>query len=195
MHKPLLPLQHSPAATPSTLAPTRIEELFQMTERIVFPMALRFGYDNATCEDLAHDVFLKVFLRIGSFRGESALGTWIYRVAANELHDEQRWRRRHGAREVSLDSDTDHARRTSRNLVHRGSSPLELVLRRERERMIAAGLPKVNPLYREALLLRLSGDFSHQQIADRLDISVAMAKYRVFHGRRQLRELIIRRKG
>ena len=52
-------------------------------ERRIFALALRMMGDRAEAEDLAQEVFVQVFKAIGTFRGESKLSTWIYRIAVN----------------------------------------------------------------------------------------------------------------
>jgi RNA polymerase sigma-70 factor (ECF subfamily) len=60
--------------------------------------------------DVVQEVFLKVFRNIGSFRGQSSLKTWIYRITVNEAHNARRWFFRHRRREVELDSEPEEAR-------------------------------------------------------------------------------------
>jgi RNA polymerase sigma-70 factor (ECF subfamily) len=57
--------------------------LVRAYERRVFSVALRMLGNRAEAEDLAQEVFVQVFKAIGTFRGESKLSTWIYRIAIN----------------------------------------------------------------------------------------------------------------
>ena len=58
-------------------------ELVRLYERRVFALVLRMIGNPAEAEDLAQEVFVQVFKAIGTFRGESKLSTWIYRIAIN----------------------------------------------------------------------------------------------------------------
>ena len=71
---------------------------------MVYQLALNLLGDRDEALDLSQEVFLRVFRTIHSFRGQSALKTWIYRIVVNQARNRQRlWRRRHRADQVSLD--------------------------------------------------------------------------------------------
>ena len=79
-------------------------ELVSTHQRMVFGLALHLLGDRDEALDLSQEVFLRVFRTIASFRGQSALRTWIYRIVVNQARNRQRWwRRRHRAEQVSLD--------------------------------------------------------------------------------------------
>ena len=79
-------------------------ELVSSHQRMVFGLALHLLGDRDEALDLSQEVFLRVFRTIASFRGQSALRTWIYRIVVNQARNRQRWwRRRHRAQQVSLD--------------------------------------------------------------------------------------------
>ena len=62
---------------------TRFYELYQAHCRKVFALCFRMVRDRSLAEDLTQETFLAVFRRISTFRGESAFGTWLYRLAVN----------------------------------------------------------------------------------------------------------------
>ena len=74
--------------------PTACAELVAGHERMVYQLALHLLGDREEALDLAQDVFFSVFRTIHSFRGQSALKTWIYRIAINQARKRQRWWRR-----------------------------------------------------------------------------------------------------
>src|SRR5215217_9736124 len=79
-------------------------ELVSTHQRMVFGLALHLLGDRDEALDLSQEVFLRVFRTISSFRGQSALRTWIYRIVINQARNRQRWwRRRHKSSQVSLD--------------------------------------------------------------------------------------------
>src|SRR5258708_4806639 len=59
--------------------------LFQTHKAKVYALCLRMTANTAEAEDLTQDAFLQIFRKIGAFRGESALSTWLYRVAMNTV--------------------------------------------------------------------------------------------------------------
>src|SRR5215203_1397829 len=83
---------------------TACAELVSTHQRMVYSLGLHLLGDRDEALDLSQEVFLRVFRTISSFRGQSALRTWIYRIVINQARNRQRWwRRRHRADQVSLD--------------------------------------------------------------------------------------------
>src|SRR5881398_3444636 len=79
-------------------------ELVAEHQRMVYQLSLNLLSDHNEALDLSQEVFLRVFRTIHGFRGQSALRTWIYRIAVNQARNRHRfWRRRHRADQVSLD--------------------------------------------------------------------------------------------
>src|SRR5262245_38984233 len=79
-------------------------ELVSSHERMVFQLALHLMGDRDEALDLSQEVFLRVFRTIHTFRGQSALRTWIYRIAINQARNRQRWwRRRRRSDQVQLE--------------------------------------------------------------------------------------------
>src|SRR5687768_1217437 len=71
------------------------ELIYQANQRRVFSVALNFfGGREEIAEDIAQQVFLKIFSKLAGFRGEAELTTWIYRMTVNACIDEQRKKRR-----------------------------------------------------------------------------------------------------
>src|SRR6476620_8540654 len=81
------------------------QELIHRYEQPIFNMVYRLlGNQTDAC-----DVVQEVFLIVYSFREQSSLRTWIYRIAVNEAHNHRRWFARHCRREVPLEKDrTDY---------------------------------------------------------------------------------------
>src|ERR1700728_88922 len=76
--------------------------LFQMHQKRVYSVCLLMTKDVAEAEDLTQEAFLQVFRAIGSFRGDSAFSTWLYRVAVNTVLMKLR-RRKSAPRLLSMD--------------------------------------------------------------------------------------------
>ena len=84
-------------------------ELVAEHQRMVFTLAVHLLGDRDEALDLSQEVFLRVFRTLSSFRGQSALRTWIYRIVINQARNRQRWwRRRHRSNQVSLDEHLQH---------------------------------------------------------------------------------------
>jgi RNA polymerase sigma-70 factor, ECF subfamily len=164
------------------------EELISRFQQPVYTLALRLLSDQAEACDVVQEVFLKVFRNIGNFRGQSTLKTWIYRITVNEAHNARRWFFRHRRREVELDTDPEEARNWKEIIPDRSRSPFDVASDHEQHVMIEAALDKINPIFREAVVLRDIVDLSYEEIAEVLSVSLGTVKSRILRGREALRE-------
>jgi len=163
-------------------------ELVRRYERLVFRIAGGFLRDRGEVEDVAQEVFLKVFRNVESFRGQSSLKTWIYRITVNEAHNHRRWFFRHRRNEVGLEDETEETRSPVEVIADAGRSPFDYVFDHEKHALIEAALARINPSFREAVVLRDISDLSYEEIAEVLQISLGTVKSRILRGREALRQ-------
>jgi RNA polymerase sigma-70 factor (ECF subfamily) len=164
------------------------ETLISRFEQPVFNMITRLMDDPSEASDVVQEVFLKIFRNIGSFRGDSSLKTWIYRIAVNEARNHRRWFSRHRRAEVAMETDSSEARNYSDWLADPGRSPFDTALDHETEALIEQALQRVNPKFRTALILREMEGLSYEEIAAVLEISLGTVKSRILRGRDALRK-------
>ena len=164
------------------------ESLLRRFQQPVYALALRLVNSPTEACDVVQEVFIKVFRSIGSFRGQSSLKTWIYRITVNEAHNSRRWSFRHRRREVDLDADPPDSRKWSEQIPDHARSPYDEALNHERRAIIEAALGRINPIFREAVLLRDMSDLSYEEIAEVLGVSLGTVKSRILRGREALRE-------
>ena len=169
------------------------ELLIYRFERPVFNVISRLMDDPADAADVVQEVFLKVFRKIDSFRGDSSLKTWIYRIAVNEARNHRRWFGRHRRKEVGLEPDPGEDRGYEEYLADPGQSPFEAVLDHETQALIEEGLGTMNPKFRAALVLREMEGLSYEEIAEILDLSLGTVKSRILRGRDALRKHLVGR--
>src|SRR6185437_13702066 len=166
----------------------------QRFEQPVFNIVSRLMDDPSDAADVVQEVFLKVFRNIISFRQDSSLKTWIYRIAVNEARNHRRWFSRHRRQEIGLESaDGDDARGCQDWLPDPGRSPFDLAVDRETEQLIENALLQVNPKFRAALVLREIEGLSYEEIAEILDISLGTVKSRILRGRDALKKHLAER--
>ena len=162
------------------------EALLARFQQPVYNLAFRLASNPGDASDVVQEVFLKVFRNVGHFRRQSSLKTWIYRITVNEAHNQRRWFFRHRSREVGLDDETDEG--CSRTVADTGRSPFDCAFDREKHVLIENALGRINPLFREVVVLRDIEDLSYEEIADVLQISMGTVKSRIMRGREALRE-------
>jgi RNA polymerase sigma-70 factor (ECF subfamily) len=164
------------------------EELLLRFQQPVYALALRLLDDPSEACDVVQEVFLKVFRNVGSFRGQSTLKTWIYRITVNEAHNARRWFFRHRRAEVELDKNPDECRSWKEIIPDRSRSPFDEAFDGEQHIMIEAALKRINPIFREAVALRDISDLAYEEIAEILGVSLGTVKSRILRGREALRE-------
>ena len=161
-------------------------ELVQEHQRMVFHLALHLLGDREEALDLSQEVFLNVFRKIGRFRGQSALRTWIYRIVINQARNRQRWwKRRHRSEQVSLDEHLQNHGDLSaaRDL----NAPDTVLVRKELAGRIWSALGQLPFEQRTAVVLREVDGLSYEEIAFSLGIAVGTVKSRLTRAREALR--------
>jgi len=164
------------------------EELLARFQQPVFTLCLRLLNDEGEACDVVQEVFLKVFRNIATFRGQSTLKTWIYRITVNEAHNARRWFYRHRRREVELDTDPNESRNWSETIPDSSRSPFDMAFDHEQAVMIQTALDRINPVFSAAVVLRDITDLSYEEIAEILGVSLGTVKSRILRGREALRE-------
>lgn len=156
-------------------------------QRMVFQLAIHLLGDYEEARDLSQDVFLQVFRTLDRFRGQSALRTWIYRIAVNLARNRQRWwRRRFRADQVSLDA---HIEQHGDEVLTDESAGPELALRRkELAAHVWDALADLPFEQRTAIVLREIDGLSYEEIAFSLGIAIGTVKSRLTRAREALRD-------
>jgi RNA polymerase sigma-70 factor, ECF subfamily len=157
----------------------------------IFGLLYRLTENREEARDLTQETFLRAFQSISSFRGESDLRTWIYRIAINQARNRWRWwKRRRRDVTVSLDSSDETGRQSLIATLKSDTSrdPEKDTLARERERALRKALGGLRRVYREAVILRDIEGFAYEEIAVALDINVGTVKSRLARGRQELRQ-------
>jgi RNA polymerase sigma-70 factor, ECF subfamily len=171
------------------------EELISRYQQPVYSIVFRLLGSSSDASDVVQEVFLKVFRNVGSFRSQSTLRTWIYRIAVNEAHNHRRWFARHCKREVAIDDPNDDTERG--NLLELapdpGRSPFDQALDRETRALIEGALADINPVFRTAVVLRDIENLTYEEIAEILQLSLGTVKSRILRGREALRRELSQR--
>lgn len=169
------------------------EALIQRYQQPIYGLVFRLMDDPSEASDVVQEVFLKVFRSIGSFRGQSSLKTWTYRIAVNEAHNHRRWFGRHRRKEVGLAADEDAGYQDL--TVDPGASPFQAAATAETLSIIEEELGRLNEPFRAVVVLRDIQDLEYEEIAQVLEISLGTVKSRLVRGREALRRRLEERMG
>ena len=167
---------------------TAYETLIERYQQPVYNLVYRLLDDPSEAADVVQEVFFKVFRNIGSFRGNSSLKTWIYRIAYNEAWNHRRWFTRHKRQEVGLEREDDSSFGFSDVLPDPGRSAFDIVSDHETHALIEDAMGDINPAFRAAVVLRDIEDLSYEEIAEVLGVSLGTVKSRILRGREALRK-------
>jgi RNA polymerase sigma-70 factor (ECF subfamily) len=167
-----------------------LASLFHTHEARIFALCLRMTNNVAEAEDLVQDAFLHVFRKLSTFRGDSALSTWIYRIAINTVLMNLR---RKSPCQVSLDepyNNREYAKPIRREYAARDGRLDSCVTRLVLTRAISA-LPSGS---REIFLLYEVEGYEHHEIAEMLGCSVGNSKSQLHRAKLRLRNFLARRR-
>jgi RNA polymerase sigma-70 factor (ECF subfamily) len=165
-----------------------VEENYQRIYNVIFHMI----EDREEAEDLTQDTFINAHRAFGSFRHESQVYTWLYRIAVNLTKNrlDRRKRRRvseAGSLDTPLEVDEDEVTRQVEDLRHTPSRTAE---NSELQRVLSGEVSGLRPEYKEVVILRDYEDLTYEQIAQVLGCSVQAVKSRLFRARSVLRRAL-----
>jgi RNA polymerase sigma-70 factor (ECF subfamily) len=160
-------------------------ELVAEHQRMVVQLAINLLGDRDEALDLSQDVFIRVFRTIGQFRGQSALRTWIYRIAINQARNRHRfWRRRRRADQVSLDA---HVAEHGDFRCGAELGPDRILAQKELAARLREALDGLPFDQRTVIVLREVDGLSYEDIAFSLGVAVGTVKSRLTRARQTLR--------
>ena len=151
------------------------ESLYRANQRRVFSVALNFfGGNREMAEDVTQQVFLKIFNKLGEFRGDAEFTTWLYRMTVNACIDEQRKTRRLFSIENFFGEF--RVRKTQDEKFEQGEISSE----------VQKAIGELKPKFRLPILLKYSEGLSYDEIAKVLDCSIGTVSSRVHRAHKML---------
>lgn len=156
------------------------EELYRLHATRLYSLAFRMLGNTADAEDAVQDTFLVAHRRLDSFRGDAALGTWLYRLAMNQCLDRLRSR---SGRELRATDSIDEPDRAWQPPAARADRPIERI---DLQNAIAK-LPEGS---RSVFVLHDIEGLEHREIGDVLGISEGTSKSQLHKARMRLREML-----
>jgi RNA polymerase sigma-70 factor (ECF subfamily) len=172
-------------------APLTPEHVCQAHGPRVYSLARRMVGQEADAEDVAQEVLLQVVRKLGSFRGEAELSTWLHRVTVNAalLHRRRRSRRA----ECAVGSPPDllhHGCANAGPARFRAAPPEQEAIRREARQIIDRALAGLPPIYREVFVLADVERLSNAEVGHQLGLRLPAVKSRLRRARLLMRDAL-----
>lgn len=160
------------------------EALYRVHVNRVYALCVRMTNDRTAAEELTQDVFVRAWQKLSLFRGDSAFGTWLHRLAVNVVLNarktEGRDRKRFGAKDTEEDEEPFDAQLAARTETPGLSIDLEQAIG-----MLPPGARKV-------FVLHDVEGFKHEEIAEQLSITTGGSKAQLHRARMLLRKALER---
>jgi len=154
------------------------EALYRQHAARIYTLACRIAGSPEDGEDLVQEIFLQAYRKLGTYKGDSALGTWLYRLALNHCLDYVRGR----PAKMKKITDTLDGEHSYQPLARRETPEARLDLERAIERLPDG--------CREAFVLHDVEGLDHREVGDLLGIAEGTSKSQVFKARARLRALL-----
>ena len=168
------------------------ETLIQSHQKKVYNIALRMTKNPEDAQELAQDTFIRAFVAIKKFRGESSFSTWLYRIAMNVCTDFLR--KKNKAIVISIEqgavgSDNDQPLQ----LPEDSPGPDEVSEKQQLKHLVRQAMDSLSAEHRQVLILRDLMDMSYKDIANTLSVSEGTIKSRINRAREGLKQVILKR--
>jgi RNA polymerase sigma-70 factor, ECF subfamily len=154
------------------------EVLYRRQAARIYTLACRMAGSPEDGEDLLQEIFLQAYRKIGTYKGDATIGTWLYRLALNHCLDYVRSR----VAKMKTLTDTLDADQSYQPLAQRETPDIRLDLERAIERLPAG--------CREAFVLHDIEGLDHKEVGRLLGVAEGTSKSQVFKARAKLRTLL-----
>lgn len=157
------------------------EELYNRHHRRVYSLCLRMLQNTAEAEDLTQEVFIQLYRKIGSFRGDSAFTTWLHRMTVNQVLMHFR------KRTVKFEKTTEE-----------GETPVQIVIGTENQSKmpivdkiaLESAIAQLPNGYKNVFVLHDVEGYEHEEVAKILGCSVGTSKSQLHKARLKMRKLL-----
>jgi RNA polymerase sigma factor (sigma-70 family) len=161
------------------------EDVVREHQTMVFRTLARLTGDRDNLEDLAQEVFLRLYRALPSFRGESLVSTYLYRITVNVAQNEWKRRKRMDRPLVSISEETSA---WEDRLEHPDRNAEEQMAEREFQLQVEEHLQELSQVERTVLVLYHQEERSYEQIAAALGMPIGTIRTHLHRGRKKLRE-------
>ena len=165
-------------------------ELLTLYENKILNYCYRMLGNRTDAEDATQEVFVKLYRFIGSFTGQSAFSTWLYKIASNVCLDYLRKNKKHTSDTVSLHQQNAEGEEFLMNIEDKGLTPYESAQMSEAQRVLALALEQLSEDQRKVVVLRDVEGLSYEEIGEVMGIAEGTVKSRINRARLALKKLL-----
>ncbi|MCC7478835.1 sigma-70 family RNA polymerase sigma factor [bacterium] len=163
------------------------DELVSRYQRYVFNLIYQHLGRTDDLEDVAQEVFLRIYKFIRKYRGNASLESWIYKIVLNycRTHARRRstWQRIFGIQASSARADDERSYEVLDTLPSETYDPAKTVEQRRVAEDILDAVHSLPDIYRDILIMREVNELSYEEIAQILTISIGTVKSRISRAR------------
>jgi RNA polymerase sigma-70 factor, ECF subfamily len=163
---------------------TAFEQLIERHQALVAGTVARMLGSNSEVEDIAQQVFIRVWKSAGRYVARAKFTTWLLKITRNLVFNEMRRAKRHPHLPVQIEPEVDEIPLKD----EAAATPDATLLQAELQASIEKAITLLPETQRMALVLRRYEELSYEEIADVLDLSVPAVKSLLFRARTELRE-------
>lgn len=166
-----------------------LDILIRKYEERAYRYAFRLTRDSEQAGDVVAESFLRVYNALKNFRGQSAFGTWLYRIVTNCYLDSKKRDKSHN--DVSLDTPVDVGNgELGMQFADTGMSPEDYSERNARDEVLQEGLSHLPEYQRAMIVMYHLESLSYEEIAQALDLPIGTVKSRLNRARQALKDLL-----
>lgn len=165
------------------------EELVRRYHRRVYALTYRFVRNEAEAADLTQEIFLRVWQKIDSFRGDAKFSTWLFQIAGNHCKNRLKYlKRRHHAMHDSLEAGFkgDDSQGPAVQIADESADPHEQMAGARMQQLVREKLEELPEAQRDLLLMRDIDDLDYAEIAEATGLPLGTVKSRIHRGRAEL---------
>jgi RNA polymerase sigma-70 factor (ECF subfamily) len=166
-----------------------LDELLTRHQRRVYRFGLKMCRDPEDAKDILQETLLAAARTVKDFRGASSVSTWMYTIARSFCIKKRRRSKFAPAEETSLDQREPGAE--ARQVADPGRTPDESLAGRQIEQALETAIGRLDPMYREVLVLRDVEGLTAPEVAEIMGLSVEAVKSRLHRARVAVREAMV----
>lgn len=164
-------------------------ELMHNYREPLYYMLLKMIHNPHDAEDLTIEAFEKAFKNLHKYTGEFAFSTWLFRIAVNNCID---YIRKKNCSPYCID-DSFHLQEGNLEYNHSSLQPTpeDTIIEKQRIKMMRLAVDQLRPKYKQAIELRYFNEYSYEEIADELGVTVANVKILLFRAKEMLAAITV----